>query len=36
MAKKLLEAADSKLACQQEEGVEAPRVLRRRRAEKLL
>ncbi len=35
MARKLLEAADSKLARQQEEGVEAPRVLRRRKAEKL-
>jgi hypothetical protein len=35
MAKKLLEAANSKLACQQEEGVEAPRVFRRRKAEKL-
>jgi len=35
MARKLLEAADSKLARQQEEGVEAPRVLPRRKAEKL-
>jgi hypothetical protein len=35
MARKLLEAADSKLARQQEEGVEAPRILRRRKAEKL-
>jgi hypothetical protein len=35
MARKLLEAADSKLARQQEEGVKAPRVLPRRKAEKL-
>ena len=36
MAKKLLsEAADSKLERQREEGVEAPRALRRRKAEKL-
>ena len=36
MARKLLsEAADSKLARQQEEGVEAPRILRRRKAEEL-
>src|SRR5918995_2795086 len=36
MARKLLsDAADSKLARQQEEGVEAPRVLPRRKAEKL-
>jgi hypothetical protein len=36
MARKLLsEAADSKLARQPEEGVEAPRVLPRRKAEKL-
>jgi hypothetical protein len=36
MARKLLsEAADSKLARQQEEGVETPRVLPRRKVEKL-
>jgi hypothetical protein len=35
MARKLLEAADSKLARQQEEGVKVPRVLPRRKAEKL-
>ena len=35
MARKLLEAADSKLARQQAEGVEVPRVLPRRKAEKL-
>jgi hypothetical protein len=35
MARKLLEAANSKLARQQEEGVEAPKVLRSRKAEKL-
>jgi hypothetical protein len=35
MARKLLEAADSKLARQQEEGVEVPRVLPRRKAERL-
>jgi hypothetical protein len=35
MARKLLEAADSKRARQQEEGVEVQRVFPRRKAEKL-
>lgn len=35
MARKLLAAADSKRARQQEEGVEVPRVFPRRKAEKL-